>query len=181
MDSIDKRKYAFSWGTVIGDMDIARPSLGPTTRVEVYRLFQFTLRDILEQNYGTEKADQLFREAGVIAGKAFYEQFCSKAGDLNELIRVLQECFKTLGIGVLRIEESNPEALKFTLTVDEDLDCSGLPDTNDVICVYDEGFIRGILESFSGVGFDVKEIDCWCTGERTCRFTAEAVGAPAGK
>lgn len=169
-----QRKYVFSWDTVIGDMRVARPSLGPTTRVEIYRLFQFTLRDILEQHYGTEMADHLFREAGVMAGAAFYQQFCTGASNLNELIKILQDSFKSMGIGVLRLELSNPDDLKFTLTVDEDLDCSGLPDTNDIICVYDEGFIQGILQAFTGKGFTVREVDCWCTGERTCRFTAEA-------
>lgn len=169
------RKYVFSWDAVIGDMDSARPSLGPSTRVEVYRLFQFTLRDILEQNYGTEKADELFRSAGAMAGAAFYKQFCSGAETIGQLIKILQDAFKNLGIGVLRIEESNEKQLRFTLTVDEDLDCSGMADTNDVICVYDEGFIKGILDSFTGKDFEVHEVDCWCTGDRTCRFTAHAV------
>ena len=38
------------------------------------------------------------------------------------------------------------------------------------------GFIAGLLESFTGKAFRVKEIDCWCTGDRTCRFRAEAMG-----
>lgn len=166
------RKYAFDWESVIGDMGVARPSLGPSTRVEVYRLFQFTLRDVLEQRYGTETADELFREAGIIAGSSFFKQFCQKCENVNELAKVLQARFRELGIGILRVEESDLDKLSFTLTVDEDLDCSGLPDTNDVICVYDEGFIQGILQSFTGKGFSVREIDCWCTGERTCRFKA---------
>lgn len=169
------RKYVFSWDAVMGDMDMARPSLGPTTRVEVYRLFQFTLRDVLEQNYGTEKADELFRTAGVLAGAAFYKQFCSGTEDINQLVKLLQETFRNLGIGVLRVEESDVEQLHFTLTVGEDLDCSGLEDNGDVICVYDEGFIKGILDSFTGKKFSVREVDCWCTGERTCRFSARII------
>lgn len=170
-----ERKYVFSWDSVIGDMDVARPSLGPSTRVEVYRLFQFTLRDVLEQNFGTEKADEMFRAAGAMAGAAFYQQFCSGTENFGQLIKILQESFRNLGIGILRVEESDPEKFRFTLTVDEDLDCSGMADNNDVICVYDEGFIKGILESFTGKDFVVREVDCWCTGERTCRFTATAL------
>jgi len=30
-----------------------------------------------------------------------------------------------------------------------------------------------LLESFSGKNFNVREIDCWCTGARTCRFEAK--------
>lgn len=167
------RKYEFSWDSTIGcNMDIARPSLGPTTRVEVYRLFQFCLRDILERNYGTEKADALFREAGVLAGKNFYDQFLCSATDVNSLVALIRDTFSALGIGIFRVEAADLNGLKFTFTVDEDLDCSGMPDTSDVVCVYDEGFIQGILERFSGKPFKVREVDCWCTGARTCRFDA---------
>ena len=168
----EKRKYVFSWDGAIGNMDVARPSLGPTTRVEVYRLFQFTLRDVIEQRYGTESCDTLFREAGVLAGKHFYEQFCKGAASLNDLVRTLQELFKSMGIGLLRLEKADLESLSLTLTVGEDLDCSGMPDTSDVICIYDEGLIQGILQAYTGKNFVVREIDCWCTGERTCRFAA---------
>jgi predicted hydrocarbon binding protein len=170
----DKRKYRFVWENTVGaDMQVARPALGPSTRVEVYRLFQFTLRDILEQHYGTEQADDLFREAGVLAGRAFFDKFLSGAKDISSLASKVQESFEALGIGIFRIETADADASHFVFTVDEDLDCSGLPDTADVICVYDEGFIQGVLESFSGKGFNVREIDCWCTGSRTCRFEAK--------
>ena len=176
----NQRKYKFDWDTTVGaDMKLARPSLGPGTRVEVYRLFQFTLRDILEDHYGTEVADDLFREAGVMAGKAFYYKFLSDANDVSSLVAKIQDAFNMFGIGIFRVENSADDNSHFIFTVDEDLDCSGLPDTEDVVCVYDEGFIQGILESFSGKNFNVREIDCWCTGARTCRF--EAKGASQSK
>ena len=175
-----ERKYEFVWEDTVGaDLSLSRPTLGPTMRVEAYRLFQFTLRDVLERYYGTEQADTLFREAGVLAGRNFYEQYLTGAGSLGELSVAIQNAFEELGIGIFRVESAGrPEGsggLKqknLILTVDEDLDCSGLPDTREVVCVYDEGFIRGILECFTGVGFSVREIDCWCTGARTCRFEA---------
>lgn len=170
-----ERKYVFDWDTIIGDMAMARKKLGPTTRVEVYRLFQFTLRDIIEQQYGTEVADDLFRAAGVLAGRSFFRRFCSDSTNIGELVKSLQDRFKEFGIGILRVEKSDLEKMTFTITVDEDLDCSGMQDNNEVICVYDEGLIQGILQEFTGKGFDVREVDCWCTGERTCRFQAVSV------
>ncbi|MDR0586552.1 MAG: 4-vinyl reductase, partial [Treponema sp.] len=101
------RKYKFNWDTTVGaDMQVARPSLGPNTRIEVYRLFQFTLRDVLEQHYGTEAADDLFREAGVMAGKAFFEKFLSGASDAASLAAKVQEAFTQLGIGIFRVESA---------------------------------------------------------------------------
>jgi len=77
-----------------------------------------------------------------------------------------------LGIGILRVEKADIEKKELILTVSEDLDCSGLPELDYEICTYDEGFIAALLESFSGIKFIVKEVDCWCTGDRTCRFMA---------
>ncbi len=169
-----QRKYQFSWEDTIGrNMDQARPSLGENTSIQVYRLFQFTLRDILEQQYGTEMADILFKEAGFLAGKSFFDHFLKDSNDLGTMVNEIQKMFIKLGMGIFRVESADPENGHFIFTVDEDLDCSGLPDTAEEICVYDEGFIKGILDSFTKKNFDVKEIDCWCTGARTCRFEAK--------
>lgn len=167
------RKYAFSWDVVVPDTMDARPCLGNKTRMEVYRLFQFTLRDILEQRYGTEATDDVFREAGVLAGNVFYDKFCADVTTHNELAKRLQNLFVEFGMGIIRFENVDIENMEVQLTVDEDLDCSGLPEISDQICVYDEGLIQGIFERFTGKKFVVREVDCWCTGERTCRFQAK--------
>jgi len=169
-----ERKYHFSWD-LLGDLTQGRPNLGPTTRLEVYRLMQFCIRDALEQNMGKEKADELFYQAGYLAGEEFYKNVLGRQSDFNEFVRSLQKALKDMGIGILRVEKADLEAGSFVVTVSEDLDCSGLPELDYEICVYDEGFIAGLLDSFTGRKFKVKEVDCWCTGDRTCRFTAEVV------
>jgi hypothetical protein len=62
--------------------------------------------------------------------------------------------------------------MNLVMTVSEDIDCSGLPVRSVAYCDYDEGFIAGILHVYTQKDFKVKEIDCWGTGERTCRFEA---------
>ncbi|MGB6068494.1 MAG: 4-vinyl reductase [Desulfomonilaceae bacterium] len=169
-----KRKYEFSWD-LLGDISLGRPNLGSTTRLEVYRLMQFCFRDVMEQHLGTGKTDRLFYEAGKLAGSQFYKHILGHNTDLNEFVKQLQTVLREMGIGILRVEESDPEAGSFVFTVSEDLDCSGLPELDYEICTYDEGFIAGLMENFTGKKFVVKEVDCWCTGDRTCRFTAKAV------
>ena len=168
-------KYKFSWD-LIGDISEGRPNLGNLMRLEVYRLMQFTLRDTLEKNYGTAEADRIFFEAGELAGKVFYKQFLDDLKDFNSFIKRLQITLEEMKIGILRVEKSDLAKGQFVITVSEDLDCSGLPELDYEICKYDEGFIAGLLESYSRKSFKVKEVDCWCTGDRTCRFKAEAVG-----
>lgn len=166
-----QRKYKFSW-ELIGDIEKGRPNLGNKTRIEVYRLMQFTFRDVIEQYLGSEKADKIFFEAGKLAGTEFYNNVLTTEDDVNKFMGQLESALTELGIGILRIEKADVDKGEFILTVLEDLDCSGLPELDYEVCIYDEGFIAGILESFFGIQFQVKEVDCWCTGDRTCRFEA---------
>jgi len=174
----DNRKYAFNWH-LLGNIDEGRPNLGNQTRLEVYRLMQFSFRDVLEQKLGADETDRIFYDAGYLAGKQFYTNVIGQPADLDDFVKKLQAALKDLGIGILRVEEADLAGGRLVLTVSEDLDCSGLPELNYEICTYDEGFIAALLESFSGTSFNVKEIDCWCTGDRTCRFLALATGSDA--
>jgi len=172
----EPRKYEFSWD-LLGDIELGRPNLGDTTRLEVYRLMQFCFRDILEQRYGAGAADEVFYEAGKLAGAQFAGHLLSRPDDLGDFVAELQGVLRDMGIGILRVEKADAERGEFVVTVSEDLDCSGLPETGEAVCTYDEGFIAALLESYTGRPFRVKEVDCWCTGDRTCRFTAEVVAA----
>ena len=172
----EDRKYAFSWD-LLGDIELGRPNLGNTTRLEVYRLMQFCFRDVLEQRFGAEAADDVFYEAGKLAGAEFAAHLLGKPADLGYFVAELQRVLREMGIGILRVEKADADKGQFVVTVSEDLDCSGLPETGESICVYDEGFIAALLESYTGRRFVVKEVDCWCTGDRTCRFTAEVEAA----
>ncbi len=171
----ENRKYKFYWG-LLGDIQAGRPNLGHNTRLEVYRLMQFTFRDILEQNYGSEEADRIFYEAGKLAGKEFFQNLIGSTPSFEDFVNQLQTFLHELNIAILRIEKTDLENGEIILTMSEDLDCSGLPELDFEICTYDEGFIAGLLESFSGSPFHVKEVDCWSTGDRTCRFVANRMG-----
>lgn len=168
-----KRAYEFSWD-LIGDIGEGRPNLGYDTRLEIYRLFQFTLRDILEQKLGSkEEADQIFFEAGKLSGRHFVEKFVGKQDNLYTFLSLLQKKLEEFKIGILRVEEVADDDMWLLLSMEEDLDCSGLPDLEMETCHYDEGFLKGILEFQTGGDYSVKEIDCWCLGGRTCRFEAK--------
>jgi hypothetical protein len=167
----ERDENQFEW-SMLGDIEEGRPNLGPLVHVSVYRLMQFTLRDILIRNFGVEKTDRIFFEAGKKAGQEYYKNVLTEVEDLNGLFAELQRTLKELGIGIFRVESADLEKGSFVVTVAEDLDCSGLPVCSEELCTYDEGFISGLLLAYSGKDFDVKEIDCWCSGGRVCRFTA---------
>ena len=66
----ERDQSQFQW-SMLGDLKEGRPNLGPMTHVAVYRLMQFTLRDILIRDFGVEKADKVFFEAGKKAGQEY--------------------------------------------------------------------------------------------------------------
>ena len=161
--------YRFQWED-LGDIELGRPNLGLQLPVLVYRLAQYTLREAIAQRYSDGAAGDILREAGWIAGREFCLNILNRSQPLTAFIAQLQTQLRELSIGVLRVERADPESLAFLLTVSEDLDCSGLPITGTTVCDYDEGFIAGLLYAYTGLSFSVKEIDCWATGDRTCRF-----------
>ncbi|MCK5686630.1 4-vinyl reductase [bacterium] len=168
----EERDYnKFSWED-LGDIEEGRPELGLEVPVFLYRLFQYTLRDVLITEFSVEKANDIIEKTGKLAGFHFCENMLNKDIDFNMFVAELQKVLKDNKIGLLRLEKADLKSLEMTLTVAEDLDCSGLPFTDEVVCKFDEGFIAGILESYTGKQFRVKEIDCWASGDRVCRFDA---------
>jgi uncharacterized protein len=165
----ERDQSQFEW-SMLGDLKAGRPNLGPMTHVAVYRLMQYTLRDVLIREFGVEKADRAFYEAGKQAGIAFYANVLTQKTSLDAFFADLQRSLKDLNIGIFRVESTDSERGSFVVTVDEDLDCSGIPFCSEQICTYDEGFIAGLLLAHSGKNYGVKEVDCWGSGARTCRF-----------
>lgn len=165
----ERDEAMFDW-SMIGNLAEGRPNLGSTMDVAVYRLMQFTLRDIIIQEFDAATAERIYYRAGDLAGREVFKNLITQKTDFGAFVAELQNLLSALKIGILRVEKSDLEKMEFTLAVAEDLDCSGLPICNETICTYDEGFISGLLFGFTGKQFTVKEVDCWCSGDRVCRF-----------
>ncbi len=163
----DKNKFVWS---DLGDLEKGRPNLGLTVPVLAYRLLQYTFRDVMITELGVNKTNDIIIKAGRLAGRQFCENMLNRELGFNEFVSQLQSVLREQAIGILRIEKADLVNMRFMLTVAEDLDCSGLPPTDEVTCQYDEGFIAGIMEAYTGKPFYAKEIDCWASGERLCRF-----------
>ena len=177
MDNVfsKSRKHSeFGWDS-IGDIKEGRGDLGEEMPVLVYRLMQYTMLDVLSKEYGSDKANDYFRKAGLLAGKEFAKHTLDLTVDFNSFIANLQKALADLKIGILRMEAFDPDSGNIVLTVGQDLDCSGLPITNENVCNYDEGFIAGILEVYTGKQYEVREVDCWASGDRVCRFDGKVM------
>ena len=167
----ERNESTFDWG-MLGDIEAGRPNLGTSLHVSMYRLMQYTLRDVLIRDFGVEEADRVFFEAGKRSGEEFCSNIIGEINNLKDFFADLQRTIKDFGIGIFRVESSDYEKGSFVITLGEDVDCSGIPVCSEQVCVYDEGFIAGLLLAYSGKDYTVKEVDCWGSGSRTCRFTA---------
>lgn len=165
----DRETKHFSWED-LGNIQVGRPNLGGVVPVDVYRLFLYTMKDTLVKKFGIEDAVSLFRDAGKLAGIHFCKKYLNKNADFNAFISDFQKSFSDLKMGDLRVESVNFENFRILLTIAEDLDCSGLPVTNEEVCDYDEGFLSGVFQEYMDKEFNVREIDCWASGDRVCRF-----------
>ncbi|SBW05637.1 4-vinyl reductase 4VR [uncultured Eubacteriales bacterium] len=161
--------HIFTWSG-LGDIKKGRGELGEDMPVLVYRLMQYTMLDVLSRVYGEEEANERFRDAGYLAGQEFVRNVLNLSVPFDQFLTDLQRALKELKIGILRMESFDDTTGEIVLTVGEDLDCSGLPVTGESVCYYDEGFISGILEAYTGKKYTVHEIDCWANGDRVCRF-----------
>lgn len=165
----NKKNENFTWER-LGNIEKGRGDLGGEMPVLVYRLMQYTLLDVLRNKHGEEQGNEYFREAGFLAGTEFAKNILDLDAELDTFLANLQLKLKDLKIGILRVELFDKITGEIVLTVAEDLDCSGIPVTDETVCYYDEGFISGILEVYTGKKYDVREIDCWANGDRVCRF-----------
>lgn len=165
-------KFIFNTDMFDG-IENGRRNLGSTMPVVVYRLLEYTMREALTTRFGEEICTALFRDAGRIAGKVFYELYLADAKKVDDLFCKWQSVFSHMKMGIVRVESLQEDGTA-VVTVSEDLDCSGLPVMGETVCHYDEGFIEGIMNSFSGKHYEATEIDCWATGDRVCRFAIKA-------
>lgn len=168
------RHEVFTWNS-LGDIKKGRGDLGDEMPVLVYRLMQFTMLDVLSKAHGLEQTNQYFKDAGFLAGSEFAKNCLDLNCDFDAFVAGLQKALEELKIGIFRMEAFESDTGRMVLTVGQDLDCSGLPITSENVCIYDEGFIAGILNAYTGKMYDVREVDCWANGDRVCRFNADIV------
>ena len=149
-----------------------RENLGHQMPIGVYRLFEHALREYLTETYGKDFAISVLKGAGYRAGVMIVEQMMDITQPFPVFIKELQKILVDQKMGILRIERHNKDTGDLTLTLSEDLDCSGLPMIGETVCNYDEGLLAGILSTYTKHHYTATEIDCWAKGDRVCRFEA---------
>ncbi|MBI9018612.1 MAG: 4-vinyl reductase [Phycisphaerae bacterium] len=163
---------SFTWD-LLGDIETGRPNLGMSCPVLVYRLFKQNMTAELIRQFGRDKAIKLIKNAGYHAGR----ECCNAVFDCDlppQMFMIsLQMMFKENNIAIINFEKADFDNWQLVIAVNEGLECSGIAPMGHPGCFYLEGFFGGILETYAGRKFIIKEIDCWAAGQRVCRFTVE--------
>ena len=72
--------------------------------VLVYRLLEYSMNDVLFKNFGIEKTDEIFRQAGHLAKCEFAKNTLPLDIDESTFISTLVQTLETLKVGILRLE-----------------------------------------------------------------------------
>ncbi len=156
----------------LGNIELGRAEIGVEMPVLVYRLFQLSVRKALNDEYGEGEMVNLLRHAGKIAGRTFTRMLLNTSLEFDEFFAQLSARAEELQIGLLSLEKFNPETGSIVVSINDDLDCSGMKNIGQTFCQYDEGFISGILYEYANKHYSVTEVECWGTGATACRFEA---------
>ena len=95
----------------------SRGNLGEQLPVFVYRMLEYSLKEALVSRFGKDVQIELFRNAGHLAGTYFAKHMLNIDQPLDSFISELQNKLQEYKIGVLRIEDINPETGRIILTV----------------------------------------------------------------
>ncbi len=95
----EERDYnKFVWED-LGDLEKGRPNLGLNIPVLVYRLLQYTWRDVMITELGVDKANDIIIKAGRLAGAQFCKALLNRELGFNEFVSQLQRVLKEQTIG----------------------------------------------------------------------------------
>lgn len=157
----------------LGKIDFGRETLGNNMPVIIYRLFDFSLREVLALTYGEGEMEDIIRSAGKIAGRVFARELLNLSLPFEEFIKELVVKLLDMKIGILKAETLSSENGSVIFTISDDIECSGMQNCGKSVCKYDEGFIAGLLYEYTKKPYSVVEVDCWGTGAQLCRFEAK--------
>ncbi len=154
----------------LGDIQRGRGDLGDEIPVSVYRLFQQTIRSVLNTRFGEEEMAEIFRAAGVLAGRALVRERLDVSMPFDMFMRQISVKLEKLKSSIFKIKSYDDETGEGIIVVDNDPECSGFGNIGNTLCQYDEGFIAGIMQEYTKNEYTVTEIECWGTGGNSCRF-----------
>jgi len=105
------------------------------------------------------------KEIGRDVGKKIAENF--ESDDMTSLLEEIGEFWRENRLGEIKVVDEN------NILVEDCFDCCDMPDLGTTFCSLDEGMIEGIIKAVLGLDVDVKETECFGTGDNHCKFNIQ--------
>jgi predicted hydrocarbon binding protein len=107
------------------------------------------------------------KEMGRLLGRSVISEFV-EAKDFKGVMHEIKDLLEVTKFGRIEVLSLKEDSAVFN--VYECADCGGLPDVGRPLCAFDEGLIEGILAERTECEYEVREVDCFGTGEKYCEF-----------
>ncbi|MCF2139092.1 MAG: 4-vinyl reductase [Candidatus Lokiarchaeota archaeon] len=118
------------------------------------------------------KAEEIHYIVGKQLGDKFEGLFFSE--EEEALLEEISRFWKRNGFGI--IDELRFEPSRIIFNVYECFECSHLPNLGRPVCKLDEGFFTTLFEKKFGKEYEIKELECFATGNDHCQFQIKEVG-----
>jgi len=131
------------------------------TSVFVYQMLQFIKLDASSDLNEDELTNGFLPQAGFLAGIKYAKKILNMDVKFDDFVRNLQDELKAIKIAYLRIEAFDLVTGDLVITIRHEFESCEIPIKNNNVFIYDESFITGILETYTGKKYEVHKMDSW--------------------
>jgi hypothetical protein len=113
-------------------------------------------QNMLENVEGHKEDTDYLRKEGYSAGVEFSNNIMDMVILPDDSINTLQKKLHDYKINVLRMESYDIDTGNITISFEHEIDFNKLQLSNNDLCSFNEGFVAGILEVYTGRKYDVQ-------------------------
>jgi len=131
------------------------------TPVYVYYMMQYKRLDEISQINEFKLSNGFLPEAGFLAGVKYAKKILDLNIKFDNFINNLQKELQEIKIAHLCIEAYDSITGDITITIGHKFESCEVPIKNNNVFIYDENFISGILETYTGFKYEIHKIGSW--------------------
>ena len=91
------------------------------------------------------------------------------SSEIKDLVDEVKNFFEQHDLGTISVYSLMP----LTLIINDECDCSDIPDIGRTLCTLNEGIVEAIFEQKTGMPLRVTQTECFGTNYNYCKFVLE--------
>jgi len=129
--------------------------------VYVYYMMQYKRLDEISQINELSLSGGYLPEAGYLAGVKYARKILDLDTKFDDFIINLQKELQEIKITNLCVEAYDSITGDITITIGHKFESCEIPIRNNNVFIYDENFISGIIETYTGFKYEIHKIGSW--------------------